>query len=271
MLLIPAIDLKDGHCVRLKQGDMDQATVFSDNPAEMARHWLMQGARRLHLVDLNGAFAGKPVNEAAVKAIIQAVRDYAEETGTEEIPVQLGGGIRDLDTIERYLNDGLSYIIIGTAAVKSPGFLADACSAFPGQIIVGIDAKDGKVATDGWSKLSGHDVIDLAQKFEGYGVEAIIYTDIGRDGMMGGVNLDATVKLAQAVSIPVIASGGIHVLADVEALCAVQDEGISGVICGRSIYEGTLDLSSAQDRADELSGELDGDYIGDLDTEEDPT
>ena len=253
MLLIPAIDLKDGHCVRLKQGDMDQATVFSEDPAETARHWLKQGARRLHLVDLNGAFAGKPKNEAAVKAIIQAVRDYAEETGTEEIPVQLGGGIRDLDTIERYLDDGLSYIIIGTAAVKNPGFLADACSAFPGQIIVGIDAKDGKVATDGWSKLSGHEVIDLAKKFEDYGVEAIIYTDIGRDGMMGGVNIDATVKLAQAVSIPVIASGGVHNLADVEALCEVQGEGIEGVICGRSIYEGTLDLLTAQERADELT------------------
>jgi phosphoribosylformimino-5-aminoimidazole carboxamide ribotide isomerase len=260
MLLIPAIDLKDGHCVRLKQGDMDQATVFSENPADMARHWLEQGARRLHLVDLNGAFAGKPKNAAAIKAIVQTVRDYAEETDTEEVPVQLGGGIRDLDTIETYLNSGISYIIIGTAAVKSPGFLADACSAFPGQIIVGIDAKDGKVATDGWSKLSGHDVIDLAKKFENYGVEAIIYTDIGRDGMMGGVNLEATVKLAQAVSVPVIASGGIHTVEDVEALCEVQDEGISGVICGRSIYEGTLDLLSAQDRADELSGEFDDDF-----------
>ncbi|GGC89418.1 1-(5-phosphoribosyl)-5-[(5-phosphoribosylamino)methylideneamino]imidazole-4-carboxamide isomerase [Undibacterium terreum] len=259
MLLIPAIDLKDGHCVRLKQGDMDQATVFSEDPAEMARHWLKQGARRLHLVDLNGAFAGKPKNEAAVKAIIQAVRDYAEETDTEEIPVQLGGGIRDLDTIERYLDDGLSYIIIGTAAVKNPGFLADACSAFPGQIIVGLDAKDGKVATDGWSKLSGHEVIDLAVKFESYGVESIVYTDIGRDGMMGGVNIEATVKLAQAVKIPVIASGGVHNIDDVEALCAVQGEGIEAVICGRSIYEGTLDLSTAQDRADELSGDVDED------------
>jgi phosphoribosylformimino-5-aminoimidazole carboxamide ribotide isomerase len=257
MLLIPAIDLKDGHCVRLKQGDMDQATVFSEDPAEMARHWLKQGARRLHLVDLNGAFAGKPKNEAAVKAIIQAVRDYAEENDTDEIPIQLGGGIRDLDTIERYLDDGLSYIIIGTAAVKNPGFLADACSAFPGQIIVGLDAKDGKVATDGWSKLSGHEVIDLAQKFESYGVESIVYTDIGRDGMMGGVNIEATVKLAQSVKIPVIASGGVHNIQDVEALCAVEHEGIEGVICGRSIYEGTLNLSSAQDRADELSSELD--------------
>lgn len=252
MLLIPAIDLKDGHCVRLKQGDMNQATVFSEDPAEMARHWLEQGARRLHLVDLNGAFAGKPKNETAVKAILKAVREFAEENDIDEIPVQLGGGIRDLDTIERYLDDGISYIIIGTAAVKNPGFLADACGAFPGQIIVGIDAKDGKVATDGWSKLSGHEVIDLAKKFEGYGVESIIYTDIGRDGMMGGVNIEATVKLAQAVSIPVIASGGVHNLQDVEALCEVQGEGIEGVICGRSIYEGTLDLASAQERADEF-------------------
>jgi phosphoribosylformimino-5-aminoimidazole carboxamide ribotide isomerase len=253
MLLIPAIDLKDGHCVRLKQGDMNQATVFSEDPAEMALHWLKQGARRLHLVDLNGAFAGKPKNEAAVKAIIQTVQRYAEENDLDEIPVQLGGGIRDLDTIDRYLNDGLSYIIIGTAAVKSPGFLHDACSAFAGQIIVGLDAKDGKVATDGWSKLSGHEVIDLAQKFESYGVDSIVYTDIGRDGMMAGINIEATVKLAQAVSIPIIASGGLHNLADVEALCAVQDEGIEAVICGRSIYEGTLDLKTAQQRADELS------------------
>jgi phosphoribosylformimino-5-aminoimidazole carboxamide ribotide isomerase len=253
MLLIPAIDLKDGHCVRLKQGDMNQSTVFSEDPAEMALHWLKQGARRLHLVDLNGAFAGKPKNESAVRSIIKTVQKYAEDNELEEIPIQLGGGIRDLDTIDRYLNNGLSYIIIGTAAVKSPGFLHDACSAFPGQVIVGLDAKEGKVATDGWSKLSGHEVIDLAKKFEGYGVEAIVYTDIGRDGMMGGVNIEATVKLARAVSIPIIASGGVHVLADVEALCAVQDEGIEAVICGRSIYEGTLDLAQAQDRADELS------------------
>ena len=256
MLLIPAIDLKDGHCVRLKQGDMDQATVFSEDPAAMARHWLQQGARRLHLVDLNGAFAGKPKNEPAVKAIIAAVREFADEHDIDEIPVQLGGGIRDLDTIERYLDDGLSYIIIGTAAVKSPGFLHDACSAFPGQIIVGLDARDGKVATDGWSKLTGHEVIDLAKKFEDYGCEAIIYTDIGRDGMMGGINMEATVRLAQSMTIPVIASGGVHSVKDVEALCAVQFEGIEGVICGRSIYEGTLDLRSAQERADVLTDEL---------------
>ena len=223
----------------------------------MARHWLLQGARRLHLVDLNGAFAGKPKNGAAVKSIIAAVREFALEHNVDEIPIQLGGGIRDLDTIERYLDGGLSYIIIGTAAVKSPGFLHDACSAFPGQIIVGLDAKDGKVATDGWSKLSGHEVIDLAKKFEDYGCEAIVYTDIGRDGMMKGVNIEATIKLAQSMTIPVIASGGVHTITDVEALCAVQDEGVEGVICGRSIYEGTLDLRSAQDRADELSGDLD--------------
>jgi len=256
MLLIPAIDLKDGHCVRLKQGDMELATVFSENPADMALHWLKQGARRLHLVDLNGAFAGKPKNEGAVKAILKVVQEFAEENDLDEIPVQLGGGIRDLDTIERYLDAGISYVIIGTAAVKEPGFLHDACGAFPGHIIVGLDAKDGKVATDGWSKMSGHEVIDLAKKFEAYGVEAIIYTDIGRDGMMGGVNIDATVKLAQAVKIPVIASGGLHNIGDVEALCAEQDEGIEGVICGRSIYEGTIDLATAQLRADDLSGDL---------------
>ena len=257
MLLIPAIDLKDGHCVRLKQGDMDLATVFSEDPAAMARHWLERGARRLHLVDVNGAFAGKPKNDAAVRLILEAVRDYEDEYDLEEIPVQLGGGIRDLDTIERYLDAGIAYVIIGTAAVKSPGFLHDACGAFPGQIIFGLDAKDGKVATDGWSKLSGHEVVDLARKFEDYGVESIIYTDIGRDGMMGGVNIEATVRLAQAVKIPIIASGGVHNLADVEALCAVQNEGIEAVICGRSIYEGTLDLHTAQQRADELSGDID--------------
>ncbi|MDR2240350.1 MAG: 1-(5-phosphoribosyl)-5-[(5-phosphoribosylamino)methylideneamino]imidazole-4-carboxamide isomerase [Zoogloeaceae bacterium] len=245
MLLIPAIDLKDGHCVRLKQGDMADATVFSEDPAAMARHWLAQGARRLHLVDLNGAVAGKPKNEAAIKAITAAVGD--------DIPVQLGGGIRDLDTIERYLDDGIAYVIIGTAAVKNPGFLHDACGAFPGHIIVGLDARDGKVATDGWSKLTGHDVIDLARKFEDYGVEAVIYTDIGRDGMMSGVNVDATVKLAQALRIPVIASGGIASLKDIKALCKVEVEGIVGAITGRAIYEGKLDFKKAQAEADKLS------------------
>jgi phosphoribosylformimino-5-aminoimidazole carboxamide ribotide isomerase len=247
MLLIPAIDLKDGKCVRLKQGDMNDSTTFGEDPAAMARRWLDAGARRLHLVDLNGAFAGKPVNEAAIKAIIREVGN--------EIPVQLGGGIRDLDTIERYLDDGLSYVIIGTAAVKNPGFLKDACSAFGGHIIVGLDAKDGKVATDGWSKLSGHEVVDLAKKFEDYGVEGVIYTDIGRDGMLSGVNIEATVKLAQALTVPVIASGGLSNIANIEALCAVEDEGVEGVICGRAIYTGDLDFAAAQKRADELNGE----------------
>jgi len=244
MLLIPAIDLKDGHCVRLEQGDMSVSTSFGDDPAVMARRWLDAGARRLHLVDLNGAFAGKPVNESAVKAIIK-------ELGNE-IPIQLGGGIRDLDTIERYLDDGISYIIIGTAAVKSPGFLKDACTAFGGHIIVGLDAKDGKVATDGWSKLTGHEVVDLALKFQDYGVEGVIYTDIGRDGMLTGINIDATVKLAQALTIPVFASGGLAGIADIEKLCAIEDEGVEGVICGRSIYTGALDFALAQARADEL-------------------
>lgn len=247
MLLIPAIDLKDGHCVRLRQGDMQDATVFSEDPGAMARHWIDLGARRLHLVDLNGAIAGKPKNESAIKAIVASV--------DEDIPIQLGGGIRDLDTIERYLDDGVTYIIIGTAAVKNPGFLHDACSAFPGHIIVGLDAKDGKVAVDGWSKMTGHDVIDLAKKFEDYGVESIVYTDIGRDGMLSGINIDATVKLARALRIPVIASGGIANISDIDALCDVADEGIVGAITGRAIYEGSLDFKAAQARADELSGE----------------
>ncbi|MEO6032326.1 MAG: 1-(5-phosphoribosyl)-5-[(5-phosphoribosylamino)methylideneamino]imidazole-4-carboxamide isomerase [Burkholderiaceae bacterium] len=245
MLLIPAIDLKDGHCVRLKQGDMTEVTTFGEHPAEMARRWVEAGARRLHLVDLNGAFAGKPVNEGAIKAILAEVGD--------EIPVQLGGGIRDLDTIERYLDNGLSFVIIGTAAVKNPGFLRDACSAFGGHIIVGLDARDGKVATDGWSKLTGHEVVDLAKKFEDYGVEGVIYTDIGRDGMLGGINIEATVRLAQALTIPVIASGGLGSVADIEQLCAVEDQGVTGVICGRAIYNGALDFATAQSRADELT------------------
>lgn len=228
--------------MRLKQGEMSGATVFSDDPGAMARHWRGKGARRLHLVDLNGAFAGKPKNEEAVKAVVKALAD--------EIPVQLGGGIRDMDTIERYLDDGISYIIIGTAAVKTPGFLHDACYAFPGHIMVALDARDGKVAVDGWSKMTGHDVIDLAKKFQDYGVEAIIHTDIGRDGMMNGVNVAATVQLAKELSVPVIASGGITNLEDVKALCEVESEGIVGAITGRAIYEGTLDFVEAQKLAD---------------------
>jgi phosphoribosylformimino-5-aminoimidazole carboxamide ribotide isomerase len=236
MLIIPAIDLKDGRCVRLKQGDMDQVTIFSEDPPAMARHWLDQGARRLHVVDLNGAQAGKPKNEPVIRKIVEAAGD---------MPVQLGGGIRDLDTIERYLDDGVSYVIIGTQAVKTPGFLHDACGAFPGHVMVALDARDGKVAVDGWSKMTRHEVIDLAKKFEDYGVEAIIYTDIGRDGMLTGVNVEATVRLARELSVPVIASGGITDLKDIEALLAVESEGIVGAITGRALYQGTLDFVQA--------------------------
>ena len=237
MLLIPAIDLKDGHCVRLRQGVMASATVYSEDPVAMARHWVEQGARRLHLVDLNGASSGKPVNEGVIKKIVAAVG--------EDIPIQLGGGLRDLDLIERYIDDGVRYVVIGTAAVKSPGFLHDACSAFGGHVIVALDAKGGKVATDGWSKLTRHDVVDLAKKFEDYGVDAILYTDIGRDGMMNGVNIEATVELARAVSIPVIASGGVADLSDIDKLMAVENEGIEAVVLGRALYEGTLDFKTA--------------------------
>jgi phosphoribosylformimino-5-aminoimidazole carboxamide ribotide isomerase len=237
MLIIPAIDLKDGQCVRLEQGRMDKATVFSGKPGATAAQWASKGAQRLHVVDLNGAVAGKPRNEAAIKDIIAAL--------DSDIPVQLGGGIRDLDTIERYLDDGISYVVIGTAAVKNPGFLHEACDAFPGHIIVGLDAKDGKVATDGWSKLTGHDVVDLAKRFQDYGVEAVIYTDIGRDGMMTGVNIEATVRLAQALVVPLIASGGLNSLDDIRSLCAVENEGIIGCIAGRAIYEGRFDFAEA--------------------------
>ena len=242
MLIIPAIDLKDGKCVRLKQGRMDESTIFSENPSEMSRQWVNQGARRLHLVDLDGAFAGKPVNDNAIKSIVS-------ELGGE-IPIQLGGGIRNLDTVESFLNSGVDSIIIGTAAVTQPEFLQEACLAFPGQIIVGLDAKDGDVAINGWAELTGHNVIDLAKKFEEYGAESIIYTDIGRDGMLRGVNIEATVKLSKSLIIPVIASGGVSKLKDIEDLCEVSNTGIRGVITGRAIYEGTLDFRAAQELAD---------------------
>ncbi|MEY3572710.1 MAG: 1-(5-phosphoribosyl)-5-[(5-phosphoribosylamino)methylideneamino]imidazole-4-carboxamide isomerase [Burkholderiaceae bacterium] len=245
LLLIPAIDLKDGDCVRLRQGDLADATVFSKDPGEMAAQWVKQGAQRIHVVDLNGAVAGRPKNESAIRAIVKAVGNA--------VPVQVGGGIRDLDTIERLLDDGANFVVIGTAAVKNPGLLKDACAAFPGQVIVSIDAKDGKVATDGWSKLSGHEVIDLAKKFEDDGVDAVLYTDIGRDGMLSGVNVEATLRLAQAVSMPVIASGGIAGLQDIRALAPLVSEGIMGAILGRALYEGQLDLSQAQALVDELS------------------
>ncbi len=248
MLIIPAIDLKDGKCVRLKQGVMADATVFSEDPGATAAHWAKLGARRLHVVDLNGAAAGKPKNESAIKAIVAAAGG---------MPIQLGGGIRDLDTIERYIDSGISNEIIGTAAVKTPGFLHDACTAFTGHVMVALDAKDGKVAVDGWSKMTGHDVIDLAKKFEDYGVEAIIYTDIGRDGMLTGVNVSATVELARRLTAPIIASGGITDLDDVKALCKVESEGIIGAITGRAVYQGTLDFAQAQKLADKLSKKKD--------------
>lgn len=241
MLLIPAIDLKEGQCVRLRQGRMDDDTVFSSDPVAVAARWVEAGARRLHLVDLDGAFAGKPKNREVIRAIAEAF---------PELPIQVGGGIRDEATVDAYLNIGVKYAIIGTKAVTTPGFVSDLCASFPGHIIVGLDAKDGKVATEGWSKLSHHDVIDMAKQFERYGVEAIIYTDISRDGMMQGVNVEATVRLAQAVNIPVIASGGVTSIDDIERLCAVADEGIAGVVIGRALYEGGLDLAEAQKLVD---------------------
>jgi phosphoribosylformimino-5-aminoimidazole carboxamide ribotide isomerase len=246
MLLIPAIDLKDGKCVRLRQGRMEDETIFSDDPVAMAGRWVEAGARRLHIVDLNGAFEGQPVNADVVNAITRAY---------PAIPVQIGGGIRDEDTVQTYLDAGVQYVIIGTKAVNAPHFVNDLCLEFPGHIIVGLDARDGKVAIDGWSKLSKHDVVDMAQHFENDGVAAIVYTDIGRDGMMSGVNVESTVKLAQAITIPVIASGGITNLDDIRALCAVADTGIMGAITGRAIYEGTLDFAAGQKLADELTGD----------------
>jgi phosphoribosylformimino-5-aminoimidazole carboxamide ribotide isomerase len=244
MLVIPAIDLKDGQCVRLRQGRMEDSTVFSDDPVKTAGHWLRQGARRLHLVDLNGAFAGTPINGDVVKAIARAWPD---------LPLQIGGGIRDLSTIEYYLDIGVSYVIIGTQAVKYPPFVAEACRHFPGRIIVGLDARDGMVATDGWAEVSGINVADLARKFADNGVEAIVYTDIARDGMMQGVNIEATLALAEACSIPIIASGGISRMEDIKALQAVsyKGAGIMGAITGRAIYEGALNLSAAQQYCDQ--------------------
>jgi phosphoribosylformimino-5-aminoimidazole carboxamide ribotide isomerase len=247
VLVIPAIDLKDGRCVRLKQGDMKTATVFSDDPVAMAKHWTAQGARRLHVVDLNGAIAGRPKNDKVIRDMIAAVGDKTH--------IQLGGGIRDLDAIEAYIDAGVTYVIIGTAAVKNPGFLSDACYAFPGHVIAGLDAKDGKVAVEGWSKMTGHDVVDLAKKYEEYGVESIIYTDIGRDGMMTGINIEATLKLAQALKTPLIASGGLNSVQDVETICArLVPEGVIGAIAGRALYEGKLDLKAAQAAADKALG-----------------
>ncbi len=245
MLVIPAIDLKDGKCVRLRQGRMEDETVFGDDPVEVAQRWVDAGARRLHMVDLNGAFAGKPVNAGAIRAVAEAFPD---------LPIQVGGGIRDEDTVAAYLEAGVQYTIIGTKAVSAPHFINDLCLEFPGHIVVGLDARDGRIAIDGWSKLSHHSAVDMARRFEQDGVEAIVFTDIGRDGMMNGVNVESTVRLAQAITIPVIASGGVTNMDDIRSLCAVSGEGIIGAITGRALYEGTLDLSAAQQLADDLCG-----------------
>ena len=244
MLIIPAIDLKDGQCVRLRQGLMDDSTVFSDDPVAMAARWVEAGCKRLHLVDLNGAFAGEPVNGAVVTAIAAAY---------PELPIQIGGGIRNLETIEHYVRAGVSYVIIGTKAVKEPEFVSEACAAFPDKVIVGLDAKDGLVATDGWAEVSEVRATDLARRFESDGVAAIVYTDIARDGMMQGVNVEATVTMARSSGIPVIASGGITDIEDIRKLLAVSDSGICGAITGRAIYEGTLDVAEAQRLCDEVS------------------
>lgn len=246
MLLIPAIDLKGGRCVRLRQGRMDDETVFSDDPLAVAERWVTAGTRRLHIVDLDGAVSGRPENAEVIQGITERFPD---------VPVQVGGGIRDDDTIQSYLDAGVTYIIIGTKAVNAPHFVADVCAEFPGHIYIGLDARNGKVATDGWSKLSNHDVVDLAQQFERDGAECIIYTDIERDGMLSGVDLEATVRLAQSIRIPVIASGGIHTLEDVRALSEVAEEGIVGAITGRAIYEGTLDFQEGQSLADRIAAE----------------
>jgi len=241
VLLIPAIDLKDGKCVRLRQGRMEDDTVFSDDPVSMAARWVGEGARRLHLVDLNGAFAGQPVNADAIRAIAAA---------NPELPIQVGGGIRSVETVEAYLEAGVSYCIIGTQAVREPEFVNRACKAFPGHIIVGIDASDGKVAVEGWAEVSDIEAVDLAHRFEDAGVSAIVYTDISRDGMMQGVNAEATAALAGAIDIPVIASGGITNLDDIRRLLEVANSGITGAITGRAIYEGTLDFAAGQRLAD---------------------
>lgn len=243
MLVIPAIDLKDGLCVRLKQGVMDDSTVFSDKPVEMANKWVDAGCRRLHLVDLNGAFDGKPVNGGAITAIAKA---------HPSLPIQIGGGIREIATVEAYLDAGVSYLIIGTQAVKNPSFVTEACRLFPGHIIVGLDAKNGLVATDGWADVSSLKATELAKKFEQDGVSSIVYTDIARDGMMQGVNIEQTVAMGQASSIPVIASGGVTNMEDIKSLMKVCDAGIIGAITGRAIYEGSLDLAEAQRYCDEM-------------------
>lgn len=244
MLIIPAIDLKNGKCVRLKQGDMEQETVFSENPVEVVKRWRDEGARRLHIVDLDGAIKGRPVNHEVISEMVLSCGD---------IPIQVGGGIRDEETIQGYLDIGVSLVILGTKAVTSPHFVSDACLEFPNHIIVGLDVREGKVATDGWSKLSRHDALDIAKGFESDGVNSIIFTDIGRDGMLSGVNVEATAKFASELTVPVIASGGVSSLDDIKSLCAVSSEGVAGVVVGRAIYEGKVSLAEAQSVANEYA------------------
>jgi len=244
MLMIPAIDLKDGRCVRLRQGRMDDDTVFSDDPVAVARRWQEAGARRLHLVDLDGAFAGEPRHAGVIEAIARACPG---------LPLEVGGGIRHHETIEAYLDVGVSWAIIGTQAVRDPDFVESACMRFPDSIIVGLDARDGRVAIEGWAEASDHDAVDFGRRFADAGVSAIIYTDIGRDGMLEGVNVDATVRIARAVGVPVIASGGMKSLEDVRALAGTGVAGIAGAIIGRAIYEGAIDLAEAQRLADALA------------------
>ncbi len=236
MIIIPAIDIKEGRCVRLRQGRMEDETIFSEDPVEVAERWIEAGAQRLHIVDLDGAVSGAPRNFEIINSIA---------TNHPDIPIQVGGGIRDEDTVQDYLNAGVQYVIIGTRAVTAPHFVNDLCLEFPNHIIVGLDAKDGKVAIDGWSKLSHHDVIDLAQHFEADGVAAIVFTDVSRDGMMQGLNVESTVELAEAIHIPVIASGGVTSIDDIKNICSTDEEGIIGVIVGRALYEGTIDLAEA--------------------------
>ena len=241
MIIIPAIDLKDGQCVRLRKGVMDDTTVFSNNPTDMAAKWVDEGARRLHLVDLNGAFEGKPINEDCIKEITRTF---------PKLPVQIGGGIRDLKTANAYIDAGISYLIIGTMAVKNPDFVKELCLEFPNKIIVGLDANNGFVATDGWAEQTNINVLDLAKKYEQYGVSSIVYTDIARDGMMQGVNVEATANLADKTSIPIIASGGVTNLDDIATLLKNAHYGIIGAITGRAIYEGQLNFRDAQAMSD---------------------
>ncbi|MDY6828809.1 MAG: 1-(5-phosphoribosyl)-5-[(5-phosphoribosylamino)methylideneamino]imidazole-4-carboxamide isomerase [Pseudomonadota bacterium] len=240
-VVIPAIDLKDGQCVRLRQGRMEDSTTFGDDPVAMAAQWVEQGAKRLHLVDLNGAFAGEPVNQDAITAIARRF---------PELPIQIGGGIRDLETIGRYLDAGVRWTIIGTQAVRDPEFVEAACSAYPGHIIVGLDARDGRVATTGWSETSEVTAVALAERFSAAGVSALVYTDIGRDGMLQGVNVESTAALARSTAVPVIASGGVAGLEDIRQLLQTVDAGVCGVIAGRALYEGRLNLPEAQALAD---------------------